>query len=762
MKRILASIICALPLLAVFSEVPITADGIPVAQIVLSPGSGESGKLAAEEIQYWGREITGAKLSIAADADTEKSRIILKCDPSLKLKADGFVISEPVKGREILIAAPKPRGILSGAWKLLFINTDIIWARPSPAFGTVFTPRKTLSFSRTSYRYDPVFILRGFQFGYYAPNEMWQARNGNNYSVNMVRKGKFLHALYDDGFTFVGWHNLVRFYFPEKKYWKDHPEFYALINGKRQQPSTRDHLGNLCFSNPECREEFLKNFRKTVEDHPEYDLFGVVEEDNLDSCMCPDCVKPIPLPNGTMLTIKDKNFRSTQFFQWLTPAAEMLQKDFPGKKIKTNAYFLTEPAPGCPVSKNVEVHFCPIYKDSRYPIDHPVNRSSLEKFLSWIATGASLFWREYYGLTGEFPRPVDVTMSADLKFVFSKYGINRTRSEMIADLKYGKTDGDLIWDQNSLYFYVLAHLHEDPFRPVEEIRKEFLDRVYGDAASYVGEYYSLLEKAWRKIPVKSLWDDQAQAKWNRCFDDDPDLKKKLASLLDKAKQCKMQKNGRIMLDRLIASFEKRSNFKPLIIPVMKAAEKVDFSDPLFEKGAWKNVPSRSDFLEDKITPAIKPHTMLKFLHDEKNLYIACRCSDPNGLNVFAAKPGSQRDVWPQGNKIECLFSNAYGRRIQLVLDCNGNIMDVLVYNKKWDKFFDLPIKKDSEGWSALITVPLSLMGGDKGKKELPFYFIRYFSDPAAKKKATLRFAVDVPVEEPLVYPRLKLMLPEKK
>ena len=76
--------------------------------------------------------------------------------------------------------------------------------------------------------------------------------------------------------------------------------------------------------------------------------------------------------------------------------------------------------------------------------------------------------------------------------------------------------------------------------------------------------------------------------------------------------------------------------------------------------------------------------------------------------------------------------------------------------------FDLPIKKDSEGWSALITVPLSLMGGDKGKKELPFYFIRYFSDPAAKKKATLRFAVDVPVEEPLVYPRLKLMLPEKK
>ena len=140
-------------------------------------------------------------------------------------------------------------------------------------------------------------------------------------------------------------HNIGHF-IPAKQYYAEHPEYFSLIEFKdkktKQTSLQRKPWNQYCFSNPETKRIFTENALDMLRRAPEkIDLLTVDMDDTLNSCLCDQCMKPLALPDGTVVDSGDIAFRSTQYFLFLNDVMQAVNKEFPEMKIKTLAYFWT-------------------------------------------------------------------------------------------------------------------------------------------------------------------------------------------------------------------------------------------------------------------------------------------------------------------------------------------------------------------------------------------------------------------------------------
>jgi len=82
----------------------------------------------------------------------------------------------------------------------------------------------------------------------------------------------------------LGGHSYFRF-LPAERYFATHPEWYALIDGRRQEKS------QLCFSNATARQTFFANVAAYLHQHPTVSRLSIWPADNRFYCQCPTCRK---------------------------------------------------------------------------------------------------------------------------------------------------------------------------------------------------------------------------------------------------------------------------------------------------------------------------------------------------------------------------------------------------------------------------------------------------------------------------------------
>lgn len=70
---------------------------------------------------------------------------------------------------------------------------------------------------------------------------------------------------------------------PSKSNFDKHPEYFALYKGKRIKD------GQLCLSNPKVIDILTKEILKVIENHPEFDIYDVSQNDNNYFCQCENC-----------------------------------------------------------------------------------------------------------------------------------------------------------------------------------------------------------------------------------------------------------------------------------------------------------------------------------------------------------------------------------------------------------------------------------------------------------------------------------------
>jgi hypothetical protein len=706
---------------------------VPPAKVT-SAYSVESGdsppeRFAAKELKRWIAELAKTPpalrfhLGVKHLADFPDDREFLG-------STDGFAVRR--KGDDVYIVSPKERGVLYGVYAFLERNSDIVWARGDEPMEAVFSRTDEFAVKDADFRERPVFTLRGWwNCGpqYHAGTEFWNARMRCNFQPASMRKPGVAERSRMCGFRVNpgGGHNLHRF-MPESHF-KEHPEYFCLVNGKRVSNVLK---AQVCFSDFEGAKVFAAEAVKRVRElgyMPED--YAIKTEDNNAVCECPKCLADITLPDGKVVRRTDPNFRSTQFFRYLNAVMAEFRKELPTVRMDTFGYQFTAPVPAVRVDDSVNVCFCPYVKNDKYSILDRPNAKWKDLTDRWCTTATTnLVWREYWGDAMDFPRPLADVMVRDLRYIHGKYGVNRIYTETKPDcLTAGnakKPPRDLreTWDVSAMEFWVLTRLMWDPYQDVAALRAEYLKRAYRRAAEPVGRFYALIREAWYADQAGSVFSDIQYKNAARYVFGKGIADKCRAALKDAARLAENEVPQVAMLvKRLQARFDawdaKKGDYDTPEVHVPYRANAAD-AIAKGDDSVWAAAG-----LVERIPLIGKPHefpadgTRVLFLHDKKSLFVRFECADSKMSEAFAKPYDPSVEFFPSGDHIEFFLAGGFGESgyYQLVADINGNTWDQTSetksadFNAKWTS----DVKKGEKGYTLTLTLPFESFGYEPTK-----------------------------------------------
>jgi len=270
--------------------------------------------------------------------------------------------------------------------------------------------------------------------------------------------------LYGSGYYVHTFQRLV----PWQTYFDAHPEYFALMNGKRviDQP---------CLSRPEVFDIAVAKLREEMAAQPERKIWSVSQNDNSSYCQCPECLK----------AIEEEGSPSGPIIRFVNRLAAL----FPDKTISTLAYQYSRPAPRLarPLP-NVEVMLCTIELNRSLPIaEDPSSVSFVRDIEDWSRICGNIYLWDY---TVNFshhvsPFPNLHVLGPNIRFFFD-HGVRK---------HFQQTNTSPGHEWSELKSYLLARLLWDPRTDFEEVMDDFLDGYYGPAAPFLRRYNDALREA---------------------------------------------------------------------------------------------------------------------------------------------------------------------------------------------------------------------------------------------------------------------------
>ena len=273
-------------------------------------------------------------------------------------------------------------------------------------------------------------------------------------------------------------------YLPTSKYFKTHPEYYALIDGKRNGSAGR---GQICFSNPDLIPLFKSKLREYVRRSEERaakagvempKIYDISINDNVYFCQCKDCNEAVKKYN-----------RSGVLLRFLNPIAEDLKSYRPKCFVQTLAYFSTIDAPKDTVAAdNIIIRFCDTYSTLTEDIKSPVNKNFHDIIIKWSKVCKNLvIWD--YAITYDDSAGMPYTSEFDYDTNFKFYADNNVKGVF---MEHENPENADIYD---LKVYLEAKYLENPYLNFNKVYNDFMDKYYGSAAGKIKEYRLRLEKA---------------------------------------------------------------------------------------------------------------------------------------------------------------------------------------------------------------------------------------------------------------------------
>jgi len=453
--------------------------------IVIPARSSESVRYAAAELNAFLKKTTGRTLTVVDDSAPLTNRAILVgltrktgellgpgFDPET-LGDEGFrLVARPP---HFLIVGSEKRGALYGVYEFLERFAGCRWysswcsvvptgqaLRIPPDFDETQRPAFAL---RESYWYD---MFDG-DFAARCKMNGNRARLTARHGGQPCRFGKGLGAAH----TFM---TLV----PPAKYFKEHPEYFSMIGGKRT-----DVMTQLCLTNPDLVEIVTDRILEAIAKEPEAKFFGISPEDRLGNCTCPACRavdEEEGSPAGTLV-------------RFVNRVAEEVEKRHPDKVLVTLAYHYTRTPPRkTKARRNVTVCLCPIECDYAFPISESrfgQNRSFVRDIEGWAKMAESLYIWDYVTDFNWYPHafPNVLSMRENVRF-FRAHGVKYLFEQGAYQGRHAEFAELKAW--------LLAKWMWNPDLPQEELLDDFFDGYYGKASKVVRRYFDALHTVQRR------------------------------------------------------------------------------------------------------------------------------------------------------------------------------------------------------------------------------------------------------------------------
>jgi len=451
-------------------------DGRATAKIVLANSPTRVEQNAAEELKsHLNTIVTGSAWSVIRESDVDKnatlilvgdSKLARELFPAVDFDAipyDGIVIK--TSGNKLLLAGHKMRGNLYAVYTFLqdtlgcrwWTSTESAIPRKSdivvPALDVEYAPQ--LIHRETNYRdIDGPFAARTKLNGANSDSSEWGGR------VQFI----------------LGCHSFEPL-LPPEKYFKDHPEWYSEINGKRSGERTQ-----LCLTNDEMRAELTKNVLEILRKraNPNARFISISQNDWDDWCTCEKCKALDDLEESHAGTV----------VHFINKVAEDIEKEFPDVWVETLAYQYTRKPPKFVKPRdNVIIRLCPIECSFSQTLrDGKQNRSFHEDIEGWSKIAHQLFIWDYVTNFGMFliPHPNYDVLADNIRFFVDNGSIG-----LFEQGDWYTTVGDFI----RMRTYVMSHLMWDPSLDEHALRADFINGYYGEAAApIIQEYLNLLVK----------------------------------------------------------------------------------------------------------------------------------------------------------------------------------------------------------------------------------------------------------------------------
>jgi hypothetical protein len=440
-------------------------NGKPGAVIVLGSDAIPAEHTAAKELSCYLKQITGADFKTVESAkdagnmvrifvgQTQETKNVLKNFDWEKLSQDGIIIR--CRANDIVLAGDRPRGTLYAVYTYLEDYAGCRWWAPDAEY----IPKKpTLKLANMNYVYKPPFFYRETFYG--------SVRASNPFTVKLKCNGHFERIPEELGghLSIIGWCQTFDQIMPRSKYFASHPEWYSLRDGSRYSS-----YGQLCLTNREMCEEFIKNALERIRKNPSAGVISISQNDNRLYCQCPECTAAAnKLGNQTDLML-----------DFVNEVARAVKKEFPKFKIVTLAYtYTTDPPVTVKPDENVIISLCTVSCNFAQPLNSDANSKFHSQINGWNKITSQLFIWDYTTnfTTLQIPHPNYYMMLNNIKF-FSKSGAIGIFSQ--GDIGNRETDFQM------LRAWVVSKLQWNPNLDANKLVDEYLRGYYGAAGPYM-------------------------------------------------------------------------------------------------------------------------------------------------------------------------------------------------------------------------------------------------------------------------------------
>ena len=492
------------------APMPIARAGKASCRVAVAADATATERTAARELAEYLNKVTGATFSVGRPSAVTGGAVIAvgpgaakAVAPDLDLNKktlgeDGIVLKTVGKHLVLTGAEGSRRGTLYAVYEFLERVVGVRWWTHTEES----VPSKPdLKVGALNTRYKPPFLYREvFSWGMVPDERQWGYDDSDAAALDWAQ-AKFAARLRNNGhgtsmpaslggcYMPLGWCHTFYPFLPPAKYFRDHPEWYSEINGKRVGEGAQ-----LCMANDEMLAEFSRNALAAIRKQPQLGMVVVTMNDWGGNCQCAKCRAMDEAEGSAMGSL----------LYGVNKIAAEVEKEFPETLIATHAYiYARKPPQTIRPRDNVLIWLCVIERSATQPIDSDANRKLMEDLQGWAKAAHRLFIWDY---TMNLPGP----MAAHPNWpVFGPDFRNYRDHNAIGVFCEGESVS--VNDFVALKVYAMAHLLWDPARDERQIVDEFLGGYYGKAAPALRQLMDLV--AGRGSKVHLNWYEGPDADW---------------------------------------------------------------------------------------------------------------------------------------------------------------------------------------------------------------------------------------------------------
>jgi hypothetical protein len=469
-------------------------DGKASSSIVVSQAATKGEMEAAEEIQHYLKRITQAHIPVLTSIrDSSQFAILVgSVNESFRLvtsplEREGYIIRTSHVGLHIVGADDD--GLFFAVCTFLEKYCDVHWFWPGE-LGEVVPETSTLTIPDIDICEAPDFKWRNRGPGgaLWGPLDRISKKRDLGIPeehLDGIRVWERRNKL--GGMKVWGgheWGNIV----PPAKYGREHPEYFALIDGRRDRDLENfdgKHGAQLCTTNPDLVPIFLAYVDEFFKNHPDYDALHISPNDGGRFCQCERCRS---LDTGKRLKNNpDKPVITDRILSFANVISQKMGTKLPGKYLAHLAYsWYVDPPEKIEIDDRLIPQYCLWSCYLHYNEKKKEEHYAMARGWTEVAKNVAIY--EYFinGAWPDLPRIVYAKIAESLRYLYST-GIKLYQAQA--------GDGFAV---NGLNYYVASKLWWNVDVDVGALIDEFYAKAFGEAGQWVRSYHEKLQTAWQR------------------------------------------------------------------------------------------------------------------------------------------------------------------------------------------------------------------------------------------------------------------------